>query len=291
MKSMKSSKRQKYVLIITFLIIPLFLLVFFTLYPMTVIIINSFTNWNGLSTPDEFVGLDNYVRILTTQKYWNVFRTASYYLVAGFIQQVLALFFATIVSKPLHGSGFFKGTIFFPYIMNGVAVTFIFFMFFSIGGGMDTILSLLGLDTLTQKWIADPKLVNITLASIHLWKNIGYSFVVYLGSMQSIPGDLYEAASIDGANEWQKFWSITFPGIKMIIGLLVTFAVVGSVAVFDIPFILTKGQNGTNTFTTTLLETAFTYNLYGVACAMAVLLILFVMVVMLAKNIIFREED
>ena len=288
---MQSYKRQKHILIVTFLIIPLSLLVFLTLYPVVVIIINSFTNWNGLSVPSEFVGLDNYIRIFTTQKYWNVFRTAGYYLAAGLIQQVLALFFATLLSTPLRGSGFFKGTIFFPYIMNGVAVTFIFFMFFSVGGGMDTILSLFGLNGLIHKWIADPKLVNGTLASINLWKSIGYSFVVYVGSMQSIPADLYEAASIDGANQWKKFWNITFPGIKMIIGLLVTFSVVGSVAVFDIPFILTKGQNGTNTFTTTLLETAFTYNLYGVACAMAVLLILFVLVVMVLKNIIFKEED
>ncbi len=134
-------------------------------------------------------------------------------------------------------------------------------------------------------------MVNITLAFIHLWKNIGYSFIVYLGSVQSVPMDLYEAAGIDGASEWQKFWHITFPGINMIIGLLVTFSVIGSVAVFDIPFILTRGQNGTNTFTTTLLDTAFTYNLYGVACAMAVLLILFVMVVMFFKNIIFKAAE
>ena len=77
----------------------------------------------------------------------------------------------------------------------------------------------------------------------------------------------------------------------MIIGLLSTFAVVNSVAVFDIPFILTKGQNGTNTFTTTLVDTAFKYNLYGEASAMAILLLVIVAIVLVFKNLIFREDD
>lgn len=148
----------------------------------------------------------------------------------------------------------------------------------------------MGMKDNIYKWFADPKIVNITLAFIYLWKSIGYSFVIYLGSMQSVPKVLYDAALIDGANAFQIFWYITVPSIKMIIGLLTTFAIVGSVAVFDIPYILTKGQNGTNTFTTTLIETAFQYNQYSVACAMAILLVLFIVIVMIFKNIVFKEE-
>lgn len=274
MKSIKRYKREKTILIVSFLAIPLFLLLLFTFYPIAVMLINSFTEWNGLSSPEQFVGFDNYLRIFTTEKYRMVFNNVIYYLAAGMIQQVLALYFATLLSRQLRGGGFFKGVIFFPFIMNTVAVTFIFQMFFEINGGFDSILASIGMAETGLKWIADPKLVKFTLAFIYLWKNIGYSFVIYLGSMQSIPSDYYEAASIDGANSWQSFWAITFPGMKSIIGLLTTFAIVGSVAVFDIPYILTRGTNGTNTFTTTLIETAFQYNLYGVACAMAVLLMI-----------------
>lgn len=291
MKSIKRYKREKTILIVSFLAIPLFLLLLFTFYPIAVMLINSFTEWNGLSSPEGFVGFANYVRIFTTEKYRMVFNNVIYYLAAGLIQQVLALYFATLLSKQIRGGGFFKGVIFFPFIMNTVAVTFIFQMFFEINGGFDSILASLGAAGVGVKWIADPKVVKFTLAFIYLWKNIGYSFVIYLGSMQSIPSDYYEAVSIDGANSWQSFWAITFPGMKSIIGLLTTFAIVGSVAVFDIPYILTRGTNGTNTFTTTLIETAFQYNLYGVACAMAVLLMIFVTIVMLVKNVVFKEED
>ena len=291
MKSIKRYKREKTILIVSFLAIPLFLLLLFTFYPIAVMLINSFTEWNGLSSPEQFVGFDNYLRIFTTEKYRMVFNNVIYYLAAGMIQQVLALYFATLLSRQLRGGGFFKGVIFFPFIMNTVAVTFIFQMFFEINGGFDSILASIGMAETGLKWISDPKLVKFTLAFIYLWKNIGYSFVIYLGSMQSIPSDYYEAASIDGANSWQSFWAITFPGMKSIIGLLTTFAIVGSVAVFDIPYILTRGTNGTNTFTTTLIETAFQYNLYGVACAMAVLLMIFVAIVMAVKNIVFKEDE
>lgn len=284
-------KRERTILIILFLFIPLALLALLTIYPIASMLVYSFTDWGGISAPEHFVGLDNYIKIFTSEQYRNVFRTTVYYLAAGFIQQVVALFLATILSKKLRGSGFFKGIIFFPFIMNGVAVTLIFQMFFEVNGGFDSILSMVGLEAFSHRWIAEASIVNITLAFIYLWKNIGYSFLIYLGSMQSVGHELYEAAEIDGANSWVQFKSITFPNIKMIIGLLSTFAVVNSVAVFDIPFILTKGQNGTNTFTTTLVDTAFKYNMYGEASAMAILLLLIVAVVLILKNLIFREED
>lgn len=284
-------KRERTTLIVLFLFIPLALLFLLTIYPIASMLIYSFTDWGGVTAPEHFVGLDNYIKIFTSEQYRNVFRTTGYYLVAGLIQQIVALFLATILSKKIRGAGFFKGVIFFPFIMNGVAVTLIFQMFFEVGGGFDSILTALGMEPLIHKWIADSSIVNITLAFIYLWKNIGYSFLIYLGSMQSVGHELYEAAAIDGANTWVQFKCITFPSIKMIIGLLSTFAVVNSVAVFDIPFILTKGQNGTNTFTTTLVDTAFKYNLYGEASAMAILLLVIVAIVLVFKNLIFREDD
>ena len=288
---LKRYQKEKRILIISFLTIPMALLLLFTVYPLVSMLIYSFTDWNGLSAPNNFVGLSNYIRVFTTEYYRSVFRTAIYYLTAGAIQQILALFLATILSKKLFGASFFKGSIFFPFIMNGVAVTLIFMMFFEVGGGLDGILTLLRGQDWIRRWLADRDIVNISLAFIYLWKNLGYSFIIYLGCMQSVPKELYEAAEIDGANAWQQFKSITVPNIKMIIGLLITFAVVNSVAVFDIPYILTNGQNGTNTFTTTLIETAFKHNLYGEASAMAITLLVIVAITLVLKNIIFKEDD
>ena len=290
-QSLKRYQREKRILIISFLAIPIALLLLFTAYPIISMLAYSFTNWNGLSSPDKFVGFSNYIKVFTSDQYRSVFRTAIYYLVAGAIQQVLALFLATILSKKVRGSAFFKGSIFFPLIMNGVAVTLIFQMFFEVNGGLDGILTMLNQQHLIRRWIADRDVVNVSLAFIYLWKNLGYSFIIYLGTMQSVPKELYEAAEIDGANMWQQFKTITIPNIKMMVGLLVTFAIVNSVAVFDIPFILTKGQNGTNTFTTTLIETAFKHNLYGEASAMAIVLLMIVAIALILKNIIFKEDN
>lgn len=290
-QSLRRYQREKRILIISFLAIPIALLILFTAYPLGSMLIYSFTDWNGLSAPDNFVGIDNYVKVFTSEHYRIVFRTAVYYLTAGAIQQVLALFLATILSKKLRGAAFFKGSIFFPFIMNAVAVTLIFQMFFEVNGGLDSILELLNQQEWIRRWIADRDVVNITLAFIYLWKNLGYSFIIYLGSMQSVPKELYEAAEIDGANAWQQFRTITIPNIKMMIGLLVMFAIVNSVAVFDIPYILTKGQNGTNTFTTTLIDTAFKHNLYGEASAMAIALLGIVAIALVLKNLIFKEDD
>jgi ABC-type sugar transport systems, permease components len=290
-QSLKRYQREKRILIISFLAIPIALLLLFTAYPLGSMLVYSFTDWNGLSSPDNFVGFSNYIKVFTSDQYSSVFRTALYYLIAGAIQQILALFLATILSKKLRGAAFFKGSIFFPFIMNGVAVTLIFQMFFEVNGGLDGILTLISQQDWIRKWIADRNIVNISLAFIYLWKNLGYSFIIYLGSMQSVPKELYEAAEIDGANAWQQFKAITMPNIKMMVGLLVTFAIVNSVAVFDIPYILTKGQNGTNTFTTTLIDIAFKHNLYGEACAMAIALLLIVAFTLMLKNLIFKEDD
>lgn len=277
-------------MIFCFLLLPVTLLVLLTVYPVGSMLVYSFTNWNGLSKPNEFMGFENYIKVFTTEKYWNIFKTAGYYLVAGILQQIFALFLAAVLNKKIRAGNFFKGMVFFPFIMNAVAVTLIFQMFFEVNGGLDSILTMLGGEAMIQRWLADGKIVNISLAFIYLWKSVGYSFIIYLGTMQSISGELYEAAQIDGANSWQQFISITFPNMKMIIGLLSTFAIVNSVAVFDIPFILTKGQNGTNTFATTLIDTAFKFNLYGEACAMAMILLGIVALVLVVKNIVFKED-
>ncbi len=209
---------------------------------------------------------------------------------AGLIQQVISLFLAVVMNKKIRGSGIFKGIIFFPFIMNGVAVAMVFRMFYQVNGGLDTLMNIMGMQDYIKIWIGNPKTCNYALALVYLWKNVGYSFLIYLGTMQSVPAEYYDAASIDGAGMWAQFKAITFPNIKMIVGLMATLSIVNSIAIFDIPYVLTNGKNGSNTFSTTLIETAFTYNKYGQACAMAICVLAIAGVVMVFKNIVFKEE-
>ena len=289
-KGKLGSKRewQKRKILILFLTIPI---LYFTVYPIITMFYYSFTDWKGSVSPYDFVGVYNYKNIFTTESYRNVFVTAGYYLLAGLLQQVLSLFLAVIMNKKLRGSGFFKGIIFFPFIMNGVAVAMAFRMFYQIGGGLDTLMNVAGFGDYIKVWISDPKTCNFALAFIFLWKNVGYSFLIYLGTMQSISSEYYDAAAIDGAGAWAMFKAITYPNIKMIVGLMATFSIVNSISVFDIPYVLTNGKNGTNSFSTTLIETAFSYNKYGQACAMAICMLVIAAVVMVFKNIVFKEEN
>ncbi len=292
-KGKLGSKRkwQKRKILILFLTIPMLFLLYFTVYPIITMFYYSFTDWKGSVSPYDFVGVYNYKNIFTTESYRNVFVTAGYYLLAGLLQQVLSLFLAVIMNKKLRGSGFFKGIIFFPFIMNGVAVAMAFRMFYQIGGGLDTLMNVAGFGDYIKVWISDPKTCNFALAFIFLWKNVGYSFLIYLGTMQSISSEYYDAAAIDGAGTWAMFKAITYPNIKMIVGLMATFSIVNSISVFDIPYVLTNGKNGTNSFSTTLIETAFSYNKYGQACAMAICMLVIAAVVMVFKNIVFKEEN
>lgn len=292
-KGKLGSKRewQKRKILILFLTIPMLFLLYFTVYPIITMFYYSFTDWKGSVLPYDFVGVYNYKNIFTTESYRNVFVTAGYYLLAGLLQQVLSLFLAVIMNKKLRGSGFFKGIIFFPFIMNGVAVAMAFRMFYQIGGGLDTLMNVAGFGDYIKVWISDPKTCNFALAFIFLWKNVGYSFLIYLGTMQSISSEYYDAAAIDGAGAWAMFKAITYPNIKMIVGLMATFSIVNSISVFDIPYVLTNGKNGTNSFSTTLIETAFSYNKYGQACAMAICMLVIAAVVMVFKNIVFKEEN
>ena len=292
-KEKLGSKRewQKRKILILFLTIPMLFLLYFTVYPIITMFYYSFTDWKGSVSPYDFVGVYNYKNIFTTESYRNVFVTAGYYLLAGLLQQVLSLFLAVIMNKKLRGSGFFKGIIFFPFIMNGVAVAMAFRMFYQIGGGLDTLMNVAGFGDYIKVWISDPKTCNFALAFIFLWKNVGYSFLIYLGTMQSISSEYYDTAAIDGAGAWAMFKAITYPNIKMIVGLMATFSIVNSISVFDIPYVLTNGKNGTNSFSTTLIETAFSYNKYGQACAMAICMLVIAAVVMVFKNIVFKEEN
>lgn len=283
--------RERRKIIIAFLAVPLVFLLYFTVYPVVTMLLYSFTDWKGSATPFRVLGIKNYVEIFTTDTYRNIFRTAAYYFLAGIVQQLLSLFLAVIMNKKLHGSSIFKGFIFFPFIMNGVAVSMVFRMFYQIGGGLDVWLEAVGLGRYIKVWMTNPDTSNICLAFIYLWKNIGYSFLIYLGTMQSVSGEYYDAAAIDGAGTWMQFKEITFPAIKMIIGMMVTLSIVGSISVFDIPYVLTNGRNGTNSFATTLVETAFTYSRYGLACAMAIIMLVIAGIVMVFKNLAFQEEN
>lgn len=265
------------------------LLVLLTYIPAANMVWYSLNEWNGFGPIDQFVGLDNYVTVFTDPAIFKVFGVSLYYFAASFLQMGLALYFATILSFSTRFSNFFKGVIFFPYLMNGVAIGFVFLYLFQPGGTLDTVLGWFGMAEPPQ-WLGDASIANYSLAGTSVWRYTGLNFVLFLGAIQSIPGEIYEAAELDGANRWAQFKHIILPGIRRIIGLSFILAVAGSLSVFEIPYIMTTGANGTSTFVIQTIQTAFQFRQVGLASAMAVVLLLIVLLVTWIQRTFFPDE-
>lgn len=251
----------------------------------------SFTNWNGFSKNKEYVGLENYKMIFTRPEYFKVFTVSLYYFAATFFQMGIALYFATILSFNVKFKNLFKGILFFPYLLNGVAIGFMFLIFFRPEGTLDTVMQAIGLGNIIQLWLGNPDIINISLAGTSVWRYMGFNFIIFLGAISSISGEVFEASEIDGANRWHQFIYIILPSIKRIIQLNLILAISGAISAFEIPYIMTGGSNGSETFVIQTVSIAFKYGKVGLGSAMAVVLLLIVIIVTLIQKSAFKEEE
>lgn len=284
---------QRKLILISFLLLPLALLAIFTYYPAMRLVYLSFTSWDGISPVKEWLGLGNYIEIFTNPDLFGVFLHQIPYVLIGIIQNIVAIVFAVILNSKLRGRNFFRVMLFLPFIMNAVAVAFMFqYVFDTTNGSLNGLLGLVGLESWQQSWLGNASLVNYALASIGFWRFMGYNMVIYLGALQSIPGDMYEAARIDGASRFQMLWSLTIPNLTPIISLNMFLTLSGALAVFDLPFVLTKGgpAGASETFLFKTIETAFQFNNYGLASAMSVVLLLFTAIILVIQNIVINRK-
>lgn len=289
-----SYKVQRYVILVSFLTVPLLLLAVFSFYPALYLAFLSFTSWDGYSPQKTWVGLSNYKEIFTNSDIFGVFSHNAVYFAGGIVQNIAALFFAVLLNSRLRGRNVFRVLLFLPYIMNSVAIAYMFtYVYDAQNGSLNALLASLGLESLITSWLGDADAVNYSLAFISMWKFMGFNMVIYLGALQSIPGDVYEAARIDGAGPMQSFLHITWPSIIKIVELSMLLTVSGALEVFDLPFVMTKGgpADASSTFVMKTVETAFNFSNYGLASAMGmVLLLVVVLVITIQRKLILRGE-
>ncbi|MDE7294035.1 MAG: sugar ABC transporter permease [Oscillospiraceae bacterium] len=289
------SYMEKMLTVCLFLLIPTVLLVIFTYIPAGEMIRFSFEERDQFGANVKFIGLENYKTVFNTPEYFAAFKNSLYYLVGSFLQLGLALFLATILCSKIRFSNFFKGVLFFPYMINTVAVALIFRRFFQRGDGvtntdgvLNSIITLFGGEPV--KFLSTAGLVNICLVFVSIWRYIGFDLVMFIGAIQSVSPDIYEAADLDGANRFQVFRYIIAPSIRPIILLQMILAVKGAISVYEIPYIVTGGRFGSSTFVIQTTETAFKFQKVGLASAMAVVLFLIIVVVTVVQKIAFKEE-
>lgn len=233
-----SGKVNKNLCIITFMFVPLLLLIVFTYIPFFKMFQFSFYDMKYIGER-KFVGLENYIDVFSRDDCFQALKLSGYYIVASFIQLALALFFASLLSFKVKGSGLFKGMLFFPYLVCGIAVGFIFKFFYTRGFVLDTILQFIGFD-LEQLpyWLKDKSINNISVAATSVWRYMGQNMVLFIGAIMSVDSSLYEAAAIDGCTGFQKFRYIIFPSIKTIIVLNLILSITGSLSVFEPPYVI-----------------------------------------------------
>ena len=266
-------KKEKKKTIALFLIIPLFLLLAFSVIPFFNVIYSSFFSMS-YTKKLGFVGLANYLEILRNSHYNRAITVSLYYITAAFFQVSIALFSSFLLMK-CRFTAFYKAIITIPYMVNGIAVGYLFKLFFTHGFILDSLLGWLGanMDSLPY-WLRDQHINNWVLAFASVWRYTGLSLVVFIGAISSIEGAVFEASFLDGANRWQQFRFIVWPGIRSTVLLNLLLSVTSSLSEFEIPYaIASGGANGTATYMTLIYRIAFTERKVGLASAMVVLLL------------------
>ena len=205
------------------------------------------------------------------------------------VQLALALFFASLMVFKAKGSAIYKACMFFPYLICGIAVGFIFKFFYAHGYVLDSILGLFGVALEDcPLWLQDMRINNIALVGTSVWRYTGQNMVLFLGAMMSVDNELYEAASLDGAGRWQQFKYIILPSIKTIIVLNLILSISGSLSAFEPPYVITNGTMGTGTYFVIMNRIAHENQKVGLACAMAIVLLAIIILCTVGQNLFFK---
>jgi len=282
-------KVQKRLVIFAFGAVPVALLVLFTYYPFIRMVEYSFYNMSYTKVRG-FYGFKNYLDVFNKPELFATFRISLYYMAGAIVQITLALYFATVLSFRTKLTSIYKGAMFFPFLVNGIAIGFIFKFFYTRGYVLDTVLQAFGIPLEKLPfWLRDTAINNWSLVATSVWKYMGQNMVLFAGAIMSVDTNLYEAASIDGANKWHQFRYIILPSISTVLTLNVILSITGSLSAFEPPYVITSmGGNGTATYFIKMHQTAHVQNKVGLACAMAVVLVLIISLATVVQKLIFK---
>ncbi len=265
---------------------PNFLLLgLFTYWPMVYQSYLSLTRWDLISPTKQFVGLENYVVLFGGQEFQRVLFNTFYFtgtVLLGSI--VLGLGLAVLLNQRLRGRNIVRSVVFAPVILSGAAIGLVWaYIFDPTYGLMRVLLGAIGLSS--PSWLTDTKWAMPAIIIVYLWKNLGYSAIVYLAGLQNIPQDLYEAARVDGATPWQSFRNVTLPQLSPTTFFIVVTTILGSFQAFDIIAVMTKGGpvNATTTMVWYLYEEGFVAFRAGRAAAAAMILFVLMLAVTLVQ--------
>ena len=269
----------------------------FTLGPIIFAFVLAFMHWDG-SNPIEWAGLDNFFKLFRDRVFQAAFWNTIVYTGAVVpITLVCSLGLAILLNQKIFARNFFRTVAFFPYVASLVAVAVVWNMIFNPDfGPVNMVLYAFGVDPRNLPgWAADSHWAMVTVIMFSVWKNMGYFMVIYLAGLQGINSELYEAANIDGASAWQKFWYITLPQLAPTTFFVSVMLTIWSFKVFDQVYMITQGGPGTATLVLVyhIYNEAFISWDLGYSSMVALVLFLLVLIIIVIQ---FRwthdkEED
>ena len=246
---------REWVLFAAFVAPNLFLFGVFSYWPLLQNAYLSFVEWDFISPEKLWVGLDNWQRILTDPQFWNVARTTFLFTTVSVGSLLgLGLALALLLNQPLRGRNGARTALFAPTILSGSAIAIVWiFMFDPSWGIIRVLLGAVGLPS--PRWLTDINWALPAIIIVYVWKNLGYTVVIFLAGLQSIPKELHDAARVDGAGPWQRFRNVTLPGLGPISFFLLVTDILASFQAFDIIKVMTGGGP-------VIATTTFIYQMY-----------------------------
>jgi multiple sugar transport system permease protein len=238
----------------------------FMVFPILFVFYSSFLDWNGIESilHARWVGLENYRRLLSDDIWWAAVKNTVFYAVAKLaVELPLALVIALALNTNLRGRTIFRTIGFLPVITSIAVVSLAFTFFFSPTGGAfnDLLVNRLGLLDTPIAFLGERKYAFWTVTGVAIWHDLGINMVFFLAALQTVRQELYEAAMVDGATSWDRFWAITIPAIRPITAVIVMLSLAGSLKVFDYFAVMTGGGPGFTTVTMVLYM--FRYTSFG----------------------------
>ena len=263
----------------------LLLLCGLTYLPISLEFILSFFAADGFASP-KWIGLNNYFAAFHDADFWGALINNAWYAVWTVSGKLsLSLLVATLLNQRIRGRAFLRSIFFLPVVLSFVAVGITWTLIYNFDYGVINVsLTALGLGWLKSDWLGSPETAFGAVVLVDLWKWTGFHVVIYLAGLQSIPSDLQEAAALDGAGPWQRFWRITVPLLKPFTAINALLATLGSLSVFDLVYVMTQGGpvKATDVVMIEVYNQAFQFNQLGYAAAMSTIMLVLIVLVSIA---------
>jgi multiple sugar transport system permease protein len=272
------------------------LLIVFFFIPVILCFTLAFTNARLISPePAHGVGLDNFVRLVNDPVFWKSLRNTLYFAVVVVpLQSAFALLLALLVNVKIRGVNVFRTLYFIPVVTSIVVVSIVWSFMYRPDGLVNNLLQTLTFNVVQgTDWLGNPSTAMPSIMFMSIWQAVGFHMVIWLSGLQTIPGDLYEAADLDGASKWQKFRYVTWPGLKATRTFILVTITIAALSLFAQINIMTQGGPLDSTSTVVFQAVRVGYNQQETAYASAISLVFFALVlaVSLVQRYVTRERD